>query len=264
MGDRNDIDASWLTFDGKVINPGAPAGGGGAGNFRIAAGPVGVDNPVFPALPSPDSPAGLYDDPAIPLDDDGNKPEQKINPPPVTATGEITKLEKQDDIYDVLVTVTVLNDTVDANSGTAGDTHFEIGPSPNFGGYDQVDGKITGFKSKFTYRGDITVQVTYIADDEKTKKSAYGRGTTKKDIKEGNVTVGFHESCHVADFRSWLELHPLPMPKLSIGMTPQQYEAEQSKFTQKWTVLRDGLEPFSVKNTDEVGTPTKSQFEAMK
>ena len=261
MADPNDIDASWLTVDGQIISPAAPAGGGGAGSFRIAAGTVGVNDPLIPELPSPDAPAARYMDPAIPLDAK-DEPEEKINPPPVTVPGTTNILKKQDDIYDIDVDAVVLSDKVDTSLGGGGDTEFSSEEmtvqAPNF--HLKDDGTIASFDAKFVFKGRMTIQVVYASSTERKETSAYGRGTTENDIKNGDKTVAFHESCHVADYQAFIKDNPLPMPTLKIGMTPKQYHAERTAFEGKYKKWNADILSDSNAKTDEVGKPTKSQF----
>ena len=83
-----------------------------------------------------------------------------------------------------------------------------------------VDGKIVRFKGKFVWRGTIEIQTLYARGVKPDAFSCYGRGTTLGDVRAGNVTLAFHESCHRNDFIAFLKSRPLPEPpNLAVGMT---------------------------------------------
>lgn len=86
--------------------------------------------------------------------------------------------------------------------------------------------------------------------------SCYGRGTTPEDVRAGNVTLGFHESCHRNDFVAYLKAHPLPdPPKLTIGMTGSQFEEAVAAFQKAFSAYFKDMDEDSFKRTDEVGYP---------
>lgn len=264
MGDPNNIGDSWRTVGGQIINPDAPAGGGGAGSFRTTAGTLGVDDPFIPRLPSPDAPAARYVDPAIPLDADTPPPE-KINTPPATTTGTTEVVSSQDELNDIDVKVEVLNDLFDPNLKDSGDADFSRDDvKGGFPGFNIVDGKITAFKGKFVFKGNLKIQAAFRTAGIREMKSAYGRGTTDADIKSGDVTLGFHEACHIIDYKDYIKDNPLPTPTFSVGMTPAQYTAAQNSFKTKYDKWYNECLANSEKLTDEVGNPTKSQHKANK
>ena len=97
--------------------------------------------------------------------------------------------------------------------------------------YAAEGGKITKFNGKFTFKGTITIQTNYAADSTSSTLSCYGRGTTDADVKNRDITLGFHESCHRADYQDFLKKHALPdPPAMSIGMKATDYDAAVKTF----------------------------------
>jgi hypothetical protein len=70
----------------------------------------------------------------------------------------------------------------------------------------------------------------------------------------GDVTLGFHESCHRADYVAYLKTNTLPdPPALAIGMTEGAYKAAVAAFRKALADYTKDMEQQSKSNTDEVG-----------
>jgi hypothetical protein len=154
-------------------------------------------------MPHPLSPAGrlfVASGPLqAPLVEDFGKPEKKDKdsdnkaqsgpkaaPPPRTKRGTITVQSG-----DKTVEVETLPDGKDKDLGD----HAATQPSYTI----SSSGKV-----KFT------VQTKYGPEVKATDNSAYGRGTTDDDKKNGNTSVGFHESCHRENYLEYIKAHPVP------------------------------------------------------
>jgi hypothetical protein len=96
----------------------------------------------------------------------------------------------------------------------------------------------------------FSIQTIYQKDADPAGPSAYGRGTVKDtDKKNGDTTLGFHESCHRKDlqqyakmFRDFVAKHPFPEFKGKVGMSLEDFRQTKDKF----------LAPADSKNQGEV------------
>ena len=257
MGNPTDISTLWTTTEGEVISPNAPAGGGGAGRFRTAI-PLGTDAPAIPALPEPNAPAARY----LVTPDPDNASGTATNPPPVTKTGTTPLKKLNDPSNDVDVDIEVLADGT--NSSETGQAHTKLDPTglqTHYPGF-QVDakGKVSKLDGKFTQSGKVTIQIRYKPGTDKAAASAYGRGTKAEDKAAGNVSIGFHESCHVKDMLAWMKAHRLPAFKGKVGMTEAEFDqakADHGAATDQY--FKDASDA-SERLTDEIGSPTRSQW----
>ena len=256
MGEPSNLGNAWLTTAGEVINPNAPAGGGGAGRFR-PAGSLGVGEPFYPTLPAPDAPAVR----ALVTPDPSNANGVSVNPPPVTKTSTTTLTKQSDANNDVDVQVEVLADGV--NTTEKAQAHTQLLPgtvNPIFPAVflDDATKKITRFNSKFILKGKATIQIRYKPGVDKAAPSGYGRGTTVADQKAGDVSVGFHESCHVKDMLDWLKANAPPVFTGKVGMTEKEFDTATADYGKAIDAYFESASQNSEKLTDEVGNPTRS------
>lgn len=209
---RVSLDPTWLSRDGGVVHPDAPAGAGGAGFFR-AAGAIATDGgPDQLAHPGSAVAPGLE---TSVLDRAQRLQEAEVarQPPPVVTTAKTMTIQT--------MTVTIKPDESGAqNVGSAltDVTQFD-------GGARYVHSKDTGKVISWTllpYRVEI---VTMYGTGTPNSDAAYGRGTTAPDVAAGNVTLGFHESCHRDDMVAYLKGHPLPAFKGKAGVTTDEGDA---------------------------------------
>ncbi|MBI3864086.1 MAG: hypothetical protein HY290_19560, partial [Planctomycetia bacterium] len=142
----------------------------------------------------------------------------------------------------------------DGSGGSTGaDTSFSkiASSSPS---YDAENGKITKFKGKFTFKGTIQIQTKYAADSTATSLSCYGRGTTTTDVANRDITLGFHESCHRADYQAYLKANALPdPPTMTIGMKSDDYDKSAAAVSKAITKYYADMTADSIKKTDDVG-----------
>lgn len=150
--------------------------------------------------------------------------------------------------------VEVLADGASSDPTITGHTGFKF-PScrfPNYQ-YDRTTRRITAFTGDFEFPGPITIQTVYGPGASKNQLSLYGRGTTEQDKEDGNITLGFHESCHRLDYMEYLATNPLPEFPRTVGTTVQQYRAAQQDFAQKYNAYIVAIGNYSEQRTDEVG-----------
>jgi hypothetical protein len=246
------VGQEWVGWTQRVTHPDAPLGGGGPGAFAPTS-PLNADEGSD--LPNPWQPGPLgTDPPAIPLDTP--KP---ANAPPATTPQSLGAIkEVQNDLVDYKVEAEIV---ADGSGGvtTGAKTSFSRVPSKS-PDYDSADGKITKFNGKFTFKGTIKVQTNYAADANSSTLSCYGRGTTDTDVKNRDITLGFHESCHRADYQAYLKANALPdPPTMSVGMKASDFDRAAADFSKALNEYWADMESDSVTKTDEVGfTLTKS------
>jgi hypothetical protein len=236
----------WIGWSELVAHPSAPLGAGGPGNFAM---PVPLNAEAGSDLPSPWQPGPLgIDPPAIPTDTP-----TPANAPPATNPQSLGVVKQvQNEFADYKIEAEIIADGSGGVS-TGADTSFTR-VAPTSPSYDTVDGKITKFSGKFTFKGTITIQTKYAADSNSSGLSCYGRGTTDTDVKNRDISLGFHESCHRADYQAFLKANALPdPPAMSIGMKASDYDTAAAAFSAAITKYYKGMEAVSIKKTDEVG-----------
>ena len=236
----------WVGWTELVAHPNAPLGAGGPGNF----------SPRFPLnanlesdLPSPSQPGPIG---AVPLDTPTAAP-TPANAPPVTNPASLGIIkEVQNEFTDYKIEGEVV---ADGSGGvpTGAKTSFSqvSSTSPT---YDSDAGKITKFQGKFTFKGTIKIQTKYAADSTADSLSCYGRGTTNTDVTNRDITLGFHESCHRADYQAYLKANTLPdPPPMSIGMKAADYDKAAAAFGTAIMKYYSDMHADSITKTDDVG-----------
>lgn len=255
-GEVTKVGAEWLGWSGFVAHPNAPAGGGGPGHFA-QAGPareVGGD------LGSPWRPGPAQ---LVPMQ--GAPAPTSANAAPVTVARSLGMLKAaQSALLDVNVDAEVIADGAGGSGGAH--TSFSGGTQWSAPGYTpDKDRKIVRFDGKFTWRGTVILQTLYAAGARPNDVSCYGRGTTVADVRDRNITLGFHESCHRDDFVTHLTTQTLPdPPKLAIGMTEAEYRTATSTFRSALETYFKTMEKDSVAKTDEVGHRRSTWLQAKK
>jgi hypothetical protein len=208
-------------------------------------------------------PIGLDADAGTPMDG-GAANKRPANPPPVTRTSTSSVKKESGADVDIDVTVEVVADAADSTlpAGTA-ETTFDNGlrvvipPTA----WIERDGKkiVTRLTTPFSVKGLITVHTRYGTGAMATVPSGYGRGTTEEDIKAGDTTLGFHESCHRADLLGYLSARPLPVFTGKVGMTVGEFERAGAEFRASLNDYFVQMQKQSDLKTDEVGY-TKSSY----
>jgi hypothetical protein len=235
-------DPDYVGWLGQVAHPDSPAGGGGPGGFQRSPSPM-AETP-FPASDKPPGPVQF-----IPADSDIPSPP---NPPPATNPRSLGTLkEESSDFKDVLIKAKVV---ADGKAEAGVETSFTRPSSSSPAYTTDDDGKIDKFTGKFKWKGTIEIQTVYGSGMDATIVSCYGRGTTEDDVRNRDITLGFHEHQHQVDYVNYLSNNSLPeTPDMKIGMTPEEYKAETDRFKEELANYFDTMESESLANTDEVG-----------
>ena len=171
-------------------------------------------------------------------------------PPPATKPGTDTLNG---------IEVSKLADGTDGNI-VGGYTTFNLDkgttPGNNWTGPKKIISKLTGPPPVVK----ATIQTVYAPNAKPADPSAYGRGTTVDDRCGGTITLGFHESCHRQDYLDFIGANAPPKFGGRVGMTEAEYQAaERTYFAACDAYLKKALS-HSKQKTDEVGSPTKSQY----
>jgi hypothetical protein len=242
----------WLASNGDdVAHPNAPRGGGGPGDSK-GARPLGLSTDPFDTFPHPTAPDSKKLDPNLL----GDKAEEldAVDPQPAPV---VTKDETKT-INGVAVTI-----QKDATGGSGTGAKTSIGmdagekPEADLDTSGTKIAKVTGPAPKIT----ATILTTYASGASASGKSGYGRGTTDDDKKKGNVTLGFHESCHRQDHQDFIKNHTLPKFGGKAGQTIQEYNDAYDAYVEAVDTYKKLSDTTSFSLTDEVGNPTKSQFD---
>lgn len=143
----------------------------------------------------------------------------------------------------------------DGSSGVTTEANTEFSkPASKAPSYEAENGKITKFNGKFTFKGTIQIRTSYASDANAKTLSCYGRGTTDTDVKNRDITLGFHESCHRADYEAYAKANALPdTPAMSVGMKAADYDAAAAAFVKVLNKYWADMTADSIKKTDEVG-----------
>lgn len=260
----------WISREGDVVHPDAPAGSGGLGRFRTA-GSLGNEGSEPGSARHPRSPSlrfeSLSEDEKAEVLDGGVKVTEPVrNPPPVTVPEEFAM--KASTKARIKINAKVRVDADGKKPSPAGDAAARtfLDPSnvkaemPQFAlpanaPEPPPDGQaITGVVGDIVVTGTATIQVQYGDDAKPTAPAAWGRGTTADDVKNKDTTVGFHESCHLADYKSYLITTPIPIPDdIFRAKTVGQWKAAAAAIDAAVESHFEACEAASRAKTDEIG-----------
>lgn len=141
-------------------------------------------------------------------------------------------------------------------SGTA-KTEFKLNYKLNYS-YETVNEKITSLD--LTFSVSLTIQTIYSRLTDSPLPSGYGRGTTKDDISNKNISLRFHESQHghdIIDYVSRLSI-PSPASYIHAGTYKSEVEKKVDLFKKKFASYKDTLHRKNLESVDCVGTlPSK-------
>lgn len=206
-------------------------------------------------------------------------------PPPVTdAVSYPPFLVEKSDMRDVAINIEVLPDSFVSETRPRAETTESGLPAYRISAVHLEHGKVKSYS--FVWKGTITIQTTFPANLKPTDTSAYGRGTGD-DLKTGNVTLGFHESCHRNDYMAYISKSdelattgsctPYTLPEASpgvtiqwtiakfprfrgeVGQTAAVFKAAMASFDREFVKWNHDIAKFSAHCTDEFGH-TKSAF----
>lgn len=242
----------WVSSSGQdVAHPNAARGGGGPGDYKTAR-PLGLANDPFETFPHPNSPDARKIDPTLIGDKAEELAEGDPQPAPVVSADTTKTING--------ISVTIKKDAT-GGSGTGAKTSLSMdaGEKPDADTDEKGEKvtKVTGAKPKIT----ATIQTTFATGASPNGKSGYGRGTTDDDKKKGNVTLGFHESCHRQDHQDYIKNHTLPTFGGHAGQTVKEYNDAYDAYVEAVGTYQAASDTNSFNVTDEVGNPTKTQFD---
>ena len=151
-----------------------------------------------------------------------------------------------------------LTDLHDSGNGNEIDTKLNpigLKPDPKFETEDKASFKVTKENTLITLVGTVTIQMVHLQEiTASTSPPNRGRGSTDTDRAARNITVGFHEACHMADYQQFSTTNALPKFKGRVGDTKAVCEAAIDTFS---TELNDYFgrttAAFSTAHTNEVG-----------
>ncbi|HZX47841.1 MAG TPA: hypothetical protein VFF47_01330 [Nitrospirota bacterium] len=156
------------------------------------------------------------------------------------------------------ISVTILTDGANpeiTGAKTSYDASGVTSGTPGWSGHRRKDGAVVvdTLTGPYELKGTITIQTVYGPGAKSTDTSLYGRGTTPKDLADGNTTLGFHESCHREDYLGYLKTKPLPVFTGKARMTESDYASAQTAFKNAVDKYLKDMETASHSKTDEVG-----------
>jgi len=76
-----------------------------------------------------------------------------------------------------------------------------------------------------------------------------------------DTTLGFHESCHRADYLQYLRSNPLPAFSGRVGQRVSDFTSASERFNTAWEAYFPAMDAYSKQRTDEIGY-TLSQCKA--
>jgi len=230
----------------NTSHPKAPSGGGGPGGF-VKPGVEKSKNKETRLL--------ALDSSSIALAATGGG--QKV--PPVTKPMTKPVVVRKSKTEDIDVKVEVLADAASRDSSLkAAKTEFDrTGVASVTPGYMTMvkGGKniVTEISGVFELKGTIFIQTTYGPGAKPTRDSLYGRGTTPKDKKNGNTSLGFHEFCHQKDFLRFLARNELPKFSGKVGQTEAAFRKAAQLFPKELKKYFEEMKKYTERRTDEVG-----------
>ncbi|GAP36614.1 hypothetical protein [Piscinibacter sakaiensis] len=241
---------AWVNEAGRVAHPDSPLGRGGPGSFRTPGGYGAAYSEHL--LPAAEAPTARDVDPSLIALAEGEEQKKATRQPPpqVTSDGKAETLHK-------VFSVRILKD----KSGVAGVdgalTTIDRTAKGQITNRLDVDKKVTSFSNGITWAVDIC---TGYGTGKPDADSAYGRGTTKEDIAAGNVTLGFHESCHRSELLAYLRDHPPPTFDGKVGDTEAEFDDKKTAYQKAIDDYFTGVETHNEQVVDEVGDPTRSKY----
>jgi hypothetical protein len=209
----------------NLIDPYSPAFPAGGGYFRMPRrlGVVGLDH-----LEGRNVVAQLGQTGGLSVPTPSNKP------PPVTEPVSYPSiLVEKSEMRDVEINIEILPDRFVSERRPKAETKESGLPAYEIRDVHIEHGKIQRYS--FVWKGSITIQTTFPANLSPTDTSAYGRGTGA-DLKTGNGTLGFHESCHRNDYMAYIS----KSDELAITgrCTPYSLPDSSPEVTVQWTIAK--------------------------
>ncbi len=256
---RAAVPPGWISQAGRVAHPDSPAGAGGAGTFRQSAalgGSLAAD-----LLPDPQSPIARNFDPVL-IQLAGEAEADKVKRQPAPRV----KVDAPDEVVQGILTLKLKADESGVSGiGSALTSFFETNNGAQVLIHTDEKGMVDGLSNDLAWTIEI---VTQYGSGDPELDSAYGRGTTQADKAAGNVTLGFHESCHRDDLLSYFRSEAIPVLGIDFPndkkIPKATAEKARSAYLTAWKAYFDKIRKLSVAKTDEApgSDPPLSKYKA--
>jgi hypothetical protein len=147
------------------------------------------------------------------------------------------------------VVVTIKPDGTQGSGGTFTEFNVSTSPRPSFRTTNGVVSSVTQPVVR------VSIQTKWAPGDSPSDSSAYGRGTTQDDINAGNTSLGFHESCHGADFLQYITSNAPSTYGVNIGDAADDANQATRDYSDAISAWSQAIRDYSTAQTDQVGTP---------
>ena len=249
------ISAQWLNQSGQLAHPDSPQGQGGMGAFR-QAGIVGAGGPSN-FLPDADSPVGQLGHPdtiQLGAGDQKKKADRQAAPR--------VRTDAADEVVHGILTLQLKADVegVEKLNGAL-TTFFNTSNGGKVTSHANEAGIVDEMGNTLAWTIEI---VTQYGTGDPEADAAYGRGRMASDELVGNVTLGFHESCHRADLLAYFRNTAPPVFAGKLGDTSTAFKKAVDAYLAAWTPYFANAKKLSIANTDEVGEHPMSQHKGAK
>jgi len=169
---------------------------------------------------------------------------------------------------EVNLTISILEDLTDQSGVAAGYAQTGAVEDSFTAGFNWADitvdnqsNKVTAIDGTNILEGLIELRISYASGVNPEQTVAYGRGTTSEDKVNGDITIGFHEHCHLNDWWNYLRSAKLPLDfKGKKEMLATDYAQKQTDLENKFEEFITAGDTLTVAQTDEVGKPTRSEY----
>ncbi len=252
------VPAAWLNQSGRVAHPDSPLGAGGGGNFRppsTLGSTLGGE-----LLPDPQAPESRHVEPdLVTLAANAQAAKAVRQPPPRVAANAAPEVAQG------ILTLKLLADASGVSGIKGALTSFS---EVNNGAQVIIHSDDTGHVDKVTNDLAWTIDIiTEYGSGDPDGDAAYGRGTTQSDENAGQVTLGFHESCHRADLLNYFRTEAIPVLDIDFAnkkIKTADAEKARSTYTTAWKTYFAKARKFSITNTDEApgSNPPLSTYKA--
>lgn len=245
---RGRVADEWIGQDQRVVHPDAPLGGGGRGLFH-AAGVLNHDAHAQ-VLPHSQSPAGALVSPGeMAAAEQLQAANAPAKPPPIVTERTSTTVGRLEIVIEP-----------DGSGGTLKDgavTKPVISHSGAMRSERNPDKtRVLRFINEKKFK--VVIQTVY-HQGTPSMPSKYGRGKAPSDQATGDITLGFHESCHRADLLNFFTKVKQPEFAGRENTPATEFDQAFKDYLAAWKALEAAAEADSYLKTDEVD-PKKSSY----
>ena len=244
------VPGQWINDSGRVAHPDSPQGRGGPGNFR-AAGVFG-GSVADELLPSAEAPTGRGVNPALIALAEGEEAKNAVKQPPPKVTADA-----KDEVVHKVITLKLKADKADVSGITGAATDFESVASGKVTSKRDDKGVVTSFTNGVSWV--VTLRTSY-GSGKPEDDAAYGRGTTVDDVKNGLITLGFHEGCHRDTLLAYFRNTAPPTFDGAVNDTGTDFDAKVTTYMDAVDAYFTTARTQNVASVDEVGDPTMTEY----